>query len=249
MIVKQTVREGRTVADMAENVGRWASQYGGVHARTVGIDAKFPGNFLTRSIFAATAQDGSTISGTRVAEGSVDKDAVKRVETYYWKNPALVQRELAEVIAASGSPARYRLTARSVLNANNAPNAFELEALDALQKANDHKEYWVVRSGQILYARAVVAQKSCLLCHTSPETSPEFIRTNPMFNLGGGYGYVEGKPVGIISVSIPLQTIRRALLEDFSMSIWIALGTGLAALLGLLAVTWSRPKQATRRTT
>jgi hypothetical protein len=66
---------------------------------------------------------------------------MKRVETYYWKNPALVQREVADVIMASGSQARYRMTARSVLNPNNAPNAFEVQALDAIQNAGNQKEY------------------------------------------------------------------------------------------------------------
>jgi hypothetical protein len=241
MLLAQTLREGRTVADMAENVGRWASQYGGVHARTIGIDTKFPGNFLTRSVFAVTQQDGAAISGARVLQGSEDQAALKRVETYYWKNPALVQRELADVITASGSLARYRLTARSVLNENNAPNAFDLVALDALQKANNTKEYWEIKSGQVLYARAIVAQMSCLLCHTSPETAPEFIRSNPMFNHGGGYGYVEGKPVGLISVSVPLQTASQALVNISSVPIWAALSTGLLALVWLLVAILRRP--------
>lgn len=39
---KQTLGEARTVADLAENVGRWASQYGGVHVRTSGAQANIP---------------------------------------------------------------------------------------------------------------------------------------------------------------------------------------------------------------
>ena len=49
--VAESVNEGRSVADMAESVGRWASQYGGVHVRTTGVQAKLPGNFLTRSVY------------------------------------------------------------------------------------------------------------------------------------------------------------------------------------------------------
>ena len=51
LVLRQTLSEGRTVADMVENIGRWASQYGGVHAKTTGADAKFPGNFLTRAVY------------------------------------------------------------------------------------------------------------------------------------------------------------------------------------------------------
>lgn len=243
LVVTQTVKESRTVADMAENVGKWASQYGGVHARTVGADAKFPGNFLTRATFASTEGDGATIQGARSADGGGEQDALKRVETYYWKNPALIQREVADVITASGSQSRYRMTARTVLNKNNTPNAFEVEALDALQQAPDKGEYWVVKGGQVLYARAVIAQKSCLRCHTSPEAAPEFIRTNAMFNGGGGYGYVEGKPVGLISVTVPLQSPLPALINSLSLRIWAALGVGALALVWLVIATrrpWSK---------
>ena len=240
LVISQTLHEGRTVADLAENVGRWASQYGGVHARTVGTDARFPGSFLTRSVFASTQHDNAALSGARTPEAVDEQAAMKRVETYYWKNPALVQREVADVIMASGSQARYRMTARSVLNQSNAPNAFEVQALDAIQNEGNQKEYWQVQSGQLLYARAIVAQKSCLLCHTSPETAPEFIRNNSMFNGGGGYGYAEGKPVGLISVSVPLQTNRQALADSVSARVWTALAAGLVALLWLLVVVWRR---------
>lgn len=244
LVISQTVRESRTVADMAENVGRWASQYGGVHARTVGADAKFPGNFLTRSTFASTEGDGAAIQGTRAAESGSEQDAMKRVETYYWKNPALIQREVADVITASGSQSRYRMTARSVLNKNNAPNAFEVQALESLQASGDKSEYWVVRGGQVLYARAVIAQKSCLRCHTSAETAPEFIRTNAMFNGGGGYGYVEGKPVGLISVTVPLQPTSQALFSSLSLRIWSSLAVVAVALVWLLVAVWQRPRSS-----
>ena len=160
VVVQQTVREGRTVADLAENVGKWASQYGGVHARTVGADAKFPGNFLTRASFASNSADSANLSGTRIGESGLSQEALKSIETYYWKNPALVQRELADVIHASGSQSRYRMTARTVMNRNNAPNAFESEALDALQADPARGEYWKVSGNQPQYARAVAAQKS-----------------------------------------------------------------------------------------
>lgn len=230
LVVRQTVQESRTVADLAENVGKWASQYGGVHARTVGVDAKFPGNFLTRATFGAS--DTATPAAP-ASEGS-EKQALSRVETFYWKNPALIQREVADVITASGSASRYRLTARTVMNKNNAPNAFEVEALDALLASPGRAEYWVVKGGQMLYARAVVAQKSCLRCHTSAETTPDFIRTNAMFNGGGGYGYVEGQPAGLISVTVPLVSPAQALVGSVPPKLWAATGLAVLALVWLL---------------
>lgn len=240
LVLSQTIREGRTVADMAENVGRWASQYGGVHARTVGVSAGIPGNFLTRSVFAGKSGDADLLAGTR-SDAATERAAMERVETYYWKNPALVQREVADVIASSGAQSRYRLTARTVLNQNNAPNAFEIEALDAIQAAGGPKEYWVVRAGQLLYARPVVAQASCLRCHTSAETAPEFLRTNAMFNGGGGFGYVEGKPAGLVSVSVPLPSVGTALAQGLSGRAWAAAALAMAALVWLLVLLTRRP--------
>jgi hypothetical protein len=63
LVLRQTLSEGRTVADMVENIGRWASQYGGVHAKTTGTDAKIPGNFLTRAVYTVTAGDAAVLQG------------------------------------------------------------------------------------------------------------------------------------------------------------------------------------------
>jgi hypothetical protein len=244
LVLSQTVSEGRTVADMAENVGRWASQYGGVHVRTVGVEARIPGSFLTRAVYAASEDDASVLQGSRGGHREGERQAMQRVEAYHWKNPALIQREVADVIAASGSKARFRLTASSVLNRNNAPNAFEIEAMSALQSGDGaQKEYWTVRAGQLLYARAMVAQRSCLNCHTSPESAPEFIRTNAQFNGGGGFGYVEGKPVGVISVTVPLPPVWQALSGSLPTRVWAALAVAVAAALWLVWVAWVRVRR------
>jgi Protein of unknown function (DUF3365) len=241
LVLKQTVSEGRTVADMVENIGRWASQYGGVHVRTVGANAKIPGNFLTRSVYSMSGNDNQVLQGSKVDGAIAERDALERVEAYHWKNPALIQREVADVITASGSKARYRLTARTVLNKNNAPDMFESEALDAVQAAANSKaagttaqEYWRISGGRLLYARSVVAQASCLRCHDNPDKAPEFIRTNAQFNGGGGYGYVEGKPAGLISVSVPLTSMQ-SVLQTLPLEVWVALGlAGIGALWMLL---------------
>ncbi|MBX3608018.1 MAG: DUF3365 domain-containing protein [Piscinibacter sp.] len=244
LVMSQSVSEGRTVADMVENVGRWASQYGGIHVRTIGTEAKIPGSFLTRAVYAANGGDAAVLTGSRASQSEHERDAMGRVEAYHWKNPALVQREVADVIAASGSKARYRLTARTVLNTNNAPNAFETEAMDALQAADGARaEYWTVRAGQLLYARAVVAQKSCLSCHASADKAPDFLRTNAQFNGGGGFGYVENKPVGVISVALPLPHTWQALSGSLPVRVWAAFGVAALAALALLATLARRPRR------
>lgn len=244
LLVQTALSEGRAVADMAENVGRWASQYGGVHVRTQGVQGKLPGSFLTRSAFEAAPRHSGALQGQAVApEAASERDLMDRLETYYWKNPALVQREVADVVTSSGSRIRWRMTARTVLNPSNQPQPFEVEALDDLQARPASLgstalpatgEYWRVQGGQLLYARAIVAQPSCLKCHDTPAKAPEFLRTNSQFNGGGGFGYQSGKPAGLISVTVPLAQDTGSLWRVVPTAAWAAL---LGALLVALALT------------
>lgn len=245
LVMRQTLSESRTVADMVENIGRWASQYGGVHAKTVGTDAKIPGNFLTRSVYSVSSTDAGVLQGALVPQYTTEQAALGRVEAYHWKNPALIQREVADVVAASGSKAVYRLTARTVLNQNNAPDAFEKEALDAVQAAAERgeakvPEYWKVQGGTLLYARSVLAADSCLRCHDTPEKAPDFLRTNAQFNGGGGFGYVSGKPAGLISVKVPMTDAWSALVAGAPVQGLAALGVAVLAALWLLVAALRR---------
>jgi hypothetical protein len=243
LVMRQTLSESRTVADMVENIGRWASQYGGVHAKTTGTDAKIPGNFLTRSVYSVSSADAGVLQGALVPQSTVEQAALARIEAYHWKNPALVQREVADVVAASGSKAVYRLTARTVLNTNNAPDAFEKEALDAVAAAAERgdktPEFWKVQGNTLLYARSVVAQSSCLRCHDTPE-APEFLRTNAQFNGGGGFGYVAGKPAGLISVKVPMTDAWSALVAGAPVQGLAALGVAVLAALWLVVAALRR---------
>ena len=244
MVVNQAINEARTVADMAENVGSWASQYGGVHVRTQGAKAAFPGTFLTRSVYAGSKGDAQLLQGARTSNLDSERELLDNVEAYHWKNPALVQRELSDVMQAAGNRAQFKLTARTVLNRNNAPDAFETQAIEALGNApaavkgqiNPARETWRIEMGRLRYARAVTAQASCLRCHDTPENAPEFLKQNPQFAGGGGFGYQAGKTAGVISVSLPLpdngQVIRQTL-PPKTLAVW---GLALVAALGLVVV-------------
>jgi hypothetical protein len=244
MVRAQAVNEARTVADMAENVGLWASQYGGVHVRTQGAHAPIPGTFLTRSVYAGSHDDAQVLQGAKSSGNENERELLDKLETYHWKNPALIQRELADVMQATGSRAQFKLTARSVLNRNNAPDAFETQALDALQNAPASergkvvtgREFWRIEAGRLRYARAVTAQASCLKCHDKPETAPDFLRQNPQFNGGGGFGYVAGKTSGVISVTLPVPDSTDAVKQTLPAKAMAALALGLAAAGGLLVV-------------
>lgn len=261
VMLSRSVSEGRTIADMVEGVGRWASKYGGMHARTEGLGAPIPGSYLTRSTYAVTTTELGLLQGVKADQGLEQRQAMERLENYHWKNPALIQREIADVLAESGSRSFYRMTARTVLNQNNAPNPFELEALNNIQQAfaklsaddaskllqrggvaslqsdtAGPNEYWRVEKGQLHYARAVIAQGSCLKCHDTPERAPEFLKTNAQFNGGGGFGYKVGQPVGVISVKVPMPPVSQVVEQGVSKGVTAAMLMALFSAIGVLVL-------------
>lgn len=269
IVVSQTVNESRSVADMAEHIGRWASQYGGVHIKRQGLDTANLGSYLQRSVYAENEADTAALTAALATPalltpkgGKISiKDelaAVKRMEAYHWKNPALIQREVSDIAATSSSLAKFRITSKTVLNKNNAPTPFEKEAIAQIDAdfasqeqagqggaaagtaTTSKNEYWKVEKGHVLYARTLIAQQSCLKCHASFEKAPEFLKTNDQFNGGGGFGYVEGKPAGIISVTIPLPDAGKALSSSLTKAGWIGLGAIMLSGLLLIVFVGSR---------
>ena len=79
-----------------------------------GYAQRHPGNFLTRTTYSLNADQVAALTAAMAPDP-------KSLEAYHWKNPALIQREVADVVAESGSKASFRLTAASVLNTGNAP--------------------------------------------------------------------------------------------------------------------------------
>jgi hypothetical protein len=236
IVEMQVVSEARSIADMTEHIGKWASQYGGIHVKsTGGTGVRKVGSYLERAVYARSEGDNSLLTGSQLASEKDVFDATKRVEEYYWKNPALIQREVSDVASASNSKAKFRITAATVLNPRNAPDAFEKEALgvidakykaqppamptgDVPQPAAPRLEYWRMEGSQMRYARAIVAVDSCLRCHGQLQGAPQFLLS---------------KPTGIISVKIPVPNASRAIASALTPAGWMAVA-GIALTVGLL---------------
>lgn len=240
IVASQVVNEGRSVADMTEYIGTWASQYGGIHVKTKSTNPKDPGSYLERYTYLTApstehgANKGSTTPDPNVQPPSMDM--------YFWKNPALIQREVSDVAYASPSKVKFRITAPSVLNQRNQPNDFEKEAMDSIWAAmaankttlanpsssldslmRKPTEYWKINQGQLQYARVMIASNSCLRCHGDKKKAPDFLRMNSDFNAGGGFGYQEGAPAGIISVTIPMPRTMEALAASLTPTGWASM--------------------------
>jgi signal transduction histidine kinase len=225
LVVDLAVNQSRAVADMAEHIGTWASRYGSVAVHFKGIEAGKVGTYLERQLYAPDGARGH----------SPDPEAF---DAYYFKNPATVQREVSEISAQSPTGNRFRLTAESVFNPANKPDAFELRALAALRDGQ-RSEYFEAAGNQLRYARSVIPDASCLACHGSKLTAPAFLVNNPMFT-DGGFGWVAGRPTALVSVGVRMPSTGKALAQSLSGTGWSALAALLGALLLLASVTVRR---------
>lgn len=244
--VNEARNQARTVADMVENVGTWASQYKGIWVKNDTKDAGFKvGDYLERevayprpAVAASAPAQGAVAKLVATKPAALTQDELDELESalaaYHRKNPALVQRELSDVTQASPSQAKFRMTSDKFMNPNNAPTQFELTAIESL-RASKQVEYSEVRGTDLLYARRVIASAACLKCHGTPEQAPLAVRTR--YGTTKGFGYQEGEVAGVISVAIPLKYEPQKLVSDFGWKTWLAVvAFCLSALLILLYV-------------
>ena len=216
--VSETRNQARTVADMVDNFGQWATRYRGEWVKDDPRDPKLEvGSFLERELSTASGANDSTTAPNAAA--------------FHRKNPALVQRELSDITIASPARAKFRMTSDRYMNPNNAPSDFDKVAMNAIRESGA-SEYSEVRGGQLLYARRLVADKGCMRCHGTPAAAPAAVTA--LYPGPQGYGYEEGKLAGVISVAIPLEFSLADFVQRFDNQVWLALaamGVGVAGLL------------------
>jgi len=133
-----------------------------------------------------------------------DPENANKIIHFYSKNPALAQREFSETVAASTSPAKFRMTSSNVMNPNNAPDTFERRALAAVG-GNNLAEYFETVGNNYRYAKPVYHKASCIACHGDPEKAPADVVER--YGRNNGFGFKEGDVAGIISVTIPQRNL------------------------------------------
>jgi hypothetical protein len=193
------VSHTRTVADMADAYRAQAARHGGFYIRREASEpVEQVGRFLAHFPVDATLADGSV-----------------RKLVFHQKNPFLALGDFCSEVQKSPAAAKCRMASDNYMNPANAPDLFELTALQKMREGN-RSEYWGIVQGQLRYTRALIADKACLSCHGDPDKAPPFVqaqyRTPVGSKVGGGYGYQEGAVVGITSISIahktPMEMIR-----------------------------------------
>src|SRR5882724_10448527 len=169
--LNQLKSQAETVADNVDAFGTWVAQYGRVWVKD---DAR---SYLGH-LPLLQADDGATAT----------PGALKAVN-FYSKNPALAQREFSEVVARSGSPAKFRLTSHNVMNPANTPDPFETAALQRIRSVG-LKEYFELTPEGFRYARTLYHKASCISCHGEADKAPNDVKVR--YGTANGFGFKEG---------------------------------------------------------
>src|SRR5258708_22566999 len=122
--LNQLKSQAETVADNVDAFGTWVAQYGRIWVKD---DAR---SYLGH-LPLLQADDGATAT----------PGALKAVN-FYSKNPALAQREVSEVGARSGSPAKFGLTQPNALNPAHAPDPFESAPLQPIREPGPNEYFY-----------------------------------------------------------------------------------------------------------
>lgn len=147
-------------------------------------------------------------------------------------NQNLIPQVASTRIAASvsrGTQYTLRQTSLRYRNPENKPDPYEAAVLNRFNenKAAEHYEVVKVNNKENLrYLVPMIADQSCLECHGTYESAPEFVRQR--FPKGHySYNYAVGEVLGAISVSIPMDelydTIGSNLKKDMLFSAGIVL--------------------------
>jgi len=206
--LNQLESQAETVADNVDAFGTWVAQYGRVWVKD---DAR---SYLGH-LPLLQADDGATAT----------PGALKAVN-FYSKNPALAQREFSEVVARSGSPAKFRLTSHNVMNPANTPDPFETAALQRI-RSGGLKEYFELTPEGFRYARTLYHKASCISCHGEADKAPNDVKVR--YGTANGFGFKEGDVAGVISVRLPARSFWRVALT-------IVGGWQLAMILGAFLI-------------
>ncbi len=158
----------------------------------------------------------------------VDPESPSQAIHFYSKNPALAQREFSETVAASSSPAKFRMTSTNVMNPNNAPDSFERRALAAVG-GNTLAEYFEVVGKDYRYAKPVYHKASCIACHGDANAAPADVIER--YGRNNGFGFKEGDVAGIISVTIPQRNLFSGAVSVFGLIEVLAIGASVLLIL------------------
>ncbi len=161
------------------------------------------------------AVDKARAIAHQIIETSNYLEQVEKADTKF--NFSLIPQVAASNIAAritKDSPYYVRQVSLRPRNPENAPDPFETQELTRLAAERNPQEIYRVEGKNkwesLRYLLPMVAEQSCLTCHSSFEAAPTFVQQR--FPKGHpSYNYNYGELIGAISVSVPMQELYRTI--------------------------------------
>jgi PAS domain S-box-containing protein len=126
-------------------------------------------------------------------------------------------------------------------NPENRPDEYESAQLKAFARDPSREVYGIVKSGEtrsFRYMQPMLATASCLECHGSYETAPNFVKKR--FPPGHySYNYHVGEVIGAVSVTIPMKDLYTQLGANLELDL-LARGVVFLLVVIVMGVILSR---------
>lgn len=143
---------------------------------------------------------------TQLLSGKVELNAGR-----YGLIPVVASNRVASLVA-SDLGYRVRQVSSRFRNPNNAPDPFEMKALERFRTSPGlHELFEIARVGEksaLRYLTPFVADESCLECHGDPQQAPAFIRELYPPDRDQSYNYTVGEVIGAASVVVPMDNLQ-----------------------------------------
>lgn len=174
---------------------------------------------------------------TRDYMSSVVKD---EPEHNYNLVPQVVATQVARRVTQN-SKFYVRQVSLRYRNPENRPDQFETAQLKAFARDPSSETYEIVENGgsrAFRYMQPMLATASCLECHGSYESAPNFVQTRfPPGHIS--YNYKVGEVIGAVSVTIPVKDLYAQLGANLKLDI-ISRGVIFLIVILVMAVIMSR---------
>lgn len=165
----------------------------------------------------------------------------------YGMIPVVASQRIGERVAEDLGY-RIRQVSNRYRNPKNAPDAFEVAALNDFIRDPLLKESYLITTADgervFRYLRPFLVDQSCLRCHGDPDEAPDFIARLFPRERDQAYNYQIGEVIGAASVTIPMDRLTDQLAAHLQVSLAYLGGIFLVlvACLGMLTrVAVTRP--------
>lgn len=202
LLIESVRQQAVSCFNLIDKVRRWNLSYDGIYVE------KKPG--IETNLFLSEIGAEPDVSAT---DGRI----------FTLRNHAIMISEISKILRDYNG-VQFRITSRQLVNNENVPDNFELDALKRFEKG-EH-EAWAIENGangqQFRYMAPLMMEHSCQDCHS-------------------GFGYKEGDIRGGISISIPFDNIA----GEMALNRYVIIGLSLLTLVLLLGSSYLMLNQLT----